>query len=171
MGRIAVVIAAVASSASIGGCGGGGTSLLGLGSPRSSTTSSSPTTSSPRASTASYVDSLRTEQLKLAAAERRIPARPRTPAALSQSITLLASAIGRLGSDLGAIVPPAPVAALHARLVATVRAYAVQLAGAARTALRPGGELAAANALLSATNTASRAFSATVVEIDRTLKR
>jgi hypothetical protein len=125
---------------------------------------------SPQASTA-YLAQLGKEQAKLAAAEQRIPAKPRTPAALSRSIALLAGAIGQLRQALAKITPPAPVSAAHKLLIAIMHDYAARLTAAAGAATRPGGELGAANELLAATNTASSAFSATISQIHATLKR
>jgi hypothetical protein len=118
-----------------------------------------------------YLDRLGAEQAKLAAAEKAIPRRARTAAQFSRAISLLAVAIRQLARDLGALRPPRSVRVAHARLLAIVRRYANQLAGAAVTATGVGGELPAANALISATSTASRQFSATVGEIERMLSR
>jgi hypothetical protein len=145
----------------VGGCGG--TSQL----PGARSTSTPAVT----AAADPYLSELNAEQAKLAAAERRIPTRPRTPAALSRSIGLLQAAIAQLGNDLETIRPPAAVASYHAQLVFTVNAYAAQLARVAATAARPDGELRAANMLLSSTNAASARFSATVAKIDAVLKR
>ena len=106
-----------------------------------------------------------------ASAERSIPARPRTPAALARSIGLLAKAVTKLGDDLGKTVPPAAVRQAHQRLVAIARGYAAALAAAAREAKRPGRESAAASALVASTNAASSSFTRTVGAIHRTLKR
>jgi hypothetical protein len=81
----------------------------------------------------------------------------------------LHSAIVRLESDLASIEPPARVAALHARLVAVTRAYAAELEEARAAAVRPDGQLQAANLLIDATNGASTAFGETVRRIDAVL--
>jgi hypothetical protein len=116
------------------------------------------------------VQALRRAQVRLAAAERAIPRRPRTSAQLSRSIRLLASAVRGLGGDLAAITPPTEVASQHARLVLIVRAYADRMEGAARVAGRPGGGLRAGNMLISATTAASSSFASTVATIDATLR-
>jgi hypothetical protein len=116
-----------------------------------------------------YMSQLSAAQAKLAAAERTIPRRPKTPAALTSSITLLASAVRRLGSDLSSIRAPDSVATLHARLVSIVAAYATQLALAARVSSSQGGELQAGKTLIASTDEASRAFSATVGQIESML--
>ena len=116
-----------------------------------------------------YLSALSAAQAKLAAAERTIPRRPKTPAALAHAISLLQFAIGNLSDNLAAIHPPASVAALHARLVAVVRTYAARLGHATRVASRPQGELAAVSLLSSATGEATRGFSDTVARIERTL--
>ena len=61
----------------------------------------------------------------------------------------------RLGQDLQAISPPAQVASQHAQLVAIMGTYADRLAAAAGTAVKPGGQLRAANMLIGATTAAS----------------
>jgi hypothetical protein len=131
------------------------------------TPSGTPTTTStaPSPAALAYLAALSREQAKLAAAERKIPRRPRTPAGLAQSIQLLRAAIVRLGGDLQAISPPASVASQHAQLVSIMRAYANQLNTAARTATTPRGQLRAANMLIGATAAASSRFSATVNQI------
>jgi len=120
-------------------------------------------------SRSAYLAALASEQAKLAAAERRIPRRPRTPAALAQAVSLLRGAIARLGRDLAAIRPPAAVTALHAQLISIVRSYAARLARVERAAARRSGALPAAGALVSATRRASGAFSETIGRIDRAL--
>jgi hypothetical protein len=127
------------------------------------------TTTAPGAAAVAYLAALSREQAKLAAAERKIPRRPRTPAGLAHSIRLLRSAIVRLGGDLQAISPPSSVASQHAQLVSIMRAYAAQLDTAARTATTPRGQLRAANMLISATVAASSQFSSTVKRISTAL--
>ncbi len=156
-GRIVAVIALAASGALIAGCGG--TGLL-----RGRTV-----TSAPALSNTQYLARLGQAQARLARAERSIPRHARTPAALSRAIFQLSGAVRRLGRDLAAIRAPRAVASPHARLVSIVGTYAGRLQGASRRALRPGGELAAARLLLDSTRSASRAFGATVSEIDRRL--
>jgi hypothetical protein len=112
-----------------------------------------------------YLSLLAVEQGKLAAAERTLPLRPKTPEALSRSIGALARAIQRFAGGLATITPPAGVARLHRRLVAVARAYHDQLAQLSRRARRPAGEVAAANALAADTSAASTAFTATIVKI------
>jgi hypothetical protein len=149
---------AIASGALLAsGCGGGSSS--------GQTQSSTPESSRAQA----YLSALSTAQSKLAASERAIPRRPKTPKALARAISLLHSAVRGLGINLAAIHPPASVAALHAQLVADVNAYAARLTDAARMAPRPGGELRAANLLSSATVEATRDFGTTVAKIDRAL--
>jgi hypothetical protein len=118
-----------------------------------------------------YLQELSAEQAKLAQAERGIPKRARTPAALSRSIALLGGAIGALAKGLSAIHPPEPVAGLHARLVRVVRAYFRSLTAAASSARTRAGELRAANALGTATESATSAFTATFSEITARLAR
>ena len=127
------------------------------------------TTTAPSPAAVAYLAALSREQAKLAAAERKIPRRPRTPAGLARSIQLLRAAIVRLGGDLQAISPPSSVASQHAQLVSIMRAYADQLDTAARTATTPRGQLRAANMLISATTAASSAFSSTVSQISSAL--
>jgi hypothetical protein len=134
-------------------------------------TSCGSSTHVPHATAQAYLRKLSAEQNKLAAAERRIPRRASSPAALASAIALLAGAVHRLERDLAAIDPPKPVSSLHARLVSVAHDYAQQLGQAARSARRPGGELAAAQALTSATHTASSAFSRSVASITSKLKR
>ena len=122
----------------------------------------------PRAN--AYLQRLSAEQTKLATAERRIPRRAASPAALARAISLLGDAVHRLERDLSAINPPDPVSKLHARLVLVAHGYRSQLEGAARTASRPGGEVAAAQTLTSSTDFASRAFSSTVASIKSKLR-
>jgi hypothetical protein len=140
----------------------GGTGLLGPASRATTAASRGPS---------AYLGLLAAEQSKLAAAERQIPRRARTPAQFSKAISQLAAAVRTLARDLEAIRPPASVSSAHAQLIAIVRAYASALADAARRAAHVGGELAAARTLLSATGAASRAFGATVTRIERVLAR
>jgi hypothetical protein len=160
MGPRVCVIALALGGAVIGGCGGG-TSVL------TSVTRKAP----PPVNPARYLAQMSDEQAKLSAAEQRIPTRPRTPAALSKSISLLAAAVARLADGLAALRAPPAVGRQHARLVSIVRAYRSQLVQAARIAVRPGGELRAEALLVSATDAASRAFTATVARINTTLQR
>ena len=118
-----------------------------------------------------YLSLLAVEQGKLAAAERTLPLRPKTPAALSRSIGALAGAIGRFADGLAAIKPPPGVAPLHRVLVAVARTYHDQLDEIALRARRPAGEVAAANALAADTSAASAAFTATIVKIHARLVR
>lgn len=122
-------------------------------------------------SRAAYLARLNAAQTRLAAAERRIPAHPRTPQALSHAIGLLAVAVQRLAGDLASIHPPALVASAHERLVSIVRTYAGSLTRAARAAASPGGGEAAGRSLEAATSAASQDFSATVAKINTTLGR
>jgi len=135
----------------------------------STTGTSTTTTTAPSPAALAYLAALSREQAKLAAAERKIPRRPRTPAGLAHSIQLLRAAIVRLRQDLQAISPPAQVASQHAQLVAIMGTYADRLAAAAGTAVKPGGQLRAANMLISATTAASSAFSSTVSQISSAL--
>jgi hypothetical protein len=151
----------VLAFASVAGCGG--TSQL--PGARQTSTKAATTATNP------YLLRLNAEQAKLAAAEQRIPTGARTPAALSRSISLLEGAIAQLANGLEAIKPPTSVASDHAHLVAIVRVYAAQLGQVAATAVRPDGELRAANMLVSATNAATAQFSATVGKIDAALNR
>jgi hypothetical protein len=128
------------------------------------------TTTSPSPAAVAYLAALSREQAKLAAAERKIPRAPRTPAGLAHSIQLLRAAIVRLGQDLQTISPPPTVAAQHAQLVSIMRAYANRLGAAARTAGKPGGQLRAANMLINATTAASSAFSSTVSQVNSALR-
>jgi hypothetical protein len=132
-------------------------------------TTGTPTTTTPSPAAMAYLAALSQEQAKLAAAERKIPRRPRTPAGLAHSIRLLRVAIVRLGQDLQAISPPPEVASQHAQLVSIMTTYADRLDAAARTAVKPGGQLRAANMLISATTAASSAFSSTVSQISSAL--
>jgi hypothetical protein len=140
-------------------------------------TTATPATTTTRTGTASqapspesvYLAQLGAEQARLAAAESRIPTSPRTPAALRRSIDLLGAAVRGLVDGLAGIHPPALVAAQHAHLISIRRAYAGTLAQAARLSVAPGGEPSAARLLLSATGTASQAFTATIDKIDSTL--
>jgi hypothetical protein len=133
------------------------------------TTGTLTTTTAPSPAAVAYLAALSREQAKLAAAERKIPRRPRTPAGLAHSIQLLRAAIVRLGHDLQAISPPAQVASQHAQLVSIMQTYADRLAAAGGTAVKPGGQLRAANMLISATTAASSAFSSTVSQISSAL--
>jgi hypothetical protein len=133
------------------------------------TGTSTTTTTAPSPAALAYLAALSREQAKLATAERKIPGGARTAAGLSHSIQLLRAAIVRLGRDLQTISPPSSVAAQHAQLVSIMRAYADRLRAAARTARRPGAQLRAANMLISATTTASEAFSSTVNQISKAL--
>lgn len=137
------------------------------------TTTGTPTTTTtaPSPAALAYLAALNREQAKLAAAERRIPRGARTAAGLSHSIQLLRAAIVRLEQDLQAISPPSAVAAQHAQLVSIMRAYADRLGAAAGTARRSGAQLRAANMLISATTTASQAFSSTVNQINAALRQ
>jgi hypothetical protein len=129
------------------------------------------TTTAPSPAALAYLAALNREQARLATAERKIPRGARTAAGLAHSIALLRAAIVRLGRDLQAISPPSSVAAQHAQLVSIMRAYADRLGAAARTARRPGAQLRAANMLISATTTASEAFSSTVNQINAALRQ
>jgi hypothetical protein len=168
MVRIAGVIALATGSAAVAGCAS--SSLV------SSSTATHPapapisaTTSTVSTNRAGYLAALSAEQGKLAATERNLPPRTDSPAALSHSITLLASAITRLAGDLASIRPPAQVAGAHAQLVGIVRSFASQLTRAAGMARQPNTEVAAAKLLIAATRTASGAFAATVAKIDAEL--
>lgn len=132
--------------------------------------STSTTTTAPSAESV-YLAQLGAAQAQLGAAEKQIPTSPRTPAALARSIELLASAVRGLADGLAAIKPPPSVAAQHAELAAIMRRYASQLQLAQRIALTPGGESRAGNLLISATDSASRTFTATIAAIDSTLGR
>ncbi len=112
-----------------------------------------------------YVARLSRLQASLAAAEARLPRRPRTPAQLARATALLAGAIGRLAAGLEAIAPPRSVAVLHRRLVAITRVYHGRLVSLARRAGRPADEVAAANALVRATAAASTGFTDTLAQI------
>ena len=157
-GRLGVAVALAALAVSTAACGGT-SQLLGT------------STTSNKQATAAYIGQLNAAQARLANAEKRIPARPRTPAALSRSIALLAVAIHRLAGDLAAIHPPTAIATEHGRLVSIVRNYAVRLTRTARTAASPGGELPATRGLVSATSATSQAFTSTVAKINTTLQR
>jgi hypothetical protein len=178
MARTLSLIVVVIGGASLTGCAP--TTLLvtrheGSRTPAASTTAgsspttSTPTTAKPGPQARAYLAALSREQARLAAAERRIPRRARTPAALARSIGLLRLAIVRLGNDLQKIAPPSPVAAKHARLVAIVQAYAARLALAQHVALTRGGELQAIRMLVDATTAASASFGSTVRQIDAAL--
>jgi hypothetical protein len=151
------VILGIAGSALLAGCGGSG--LL-----------ERTTLSVPR-SAVGYLTALGGAQARLAAAERQVPRRARTPAALARAISLLAAAVRALAADLAAIRAPGPVRTLHARLVEIVRSYREQLASISRLAVRPRRELDAATMLLSATTGASGAFGTTIARIEAALSR
>jgi hypothetical protein len=158
----------------LAGCGDS-TRLFHSGS-TASHTRSTPTAAAPPAETATgpsrqsvYLAQLGAEQARLAAAEARIPTRPRTPAALGRSIDLLATAVGRLADGLARIRAPAAVASRHAQLVTIMRTYAATLGRAGRIAVLPGKEVQAGRLLISATDAASSAFTATIAAIDSTL--
>lgn len=155
MVRIATMLAA---GTLLAGCGGGASSSIGA---------QSIGPASPPAE--AYVAGLNAAQSKLAAAERAIPRRPKTPKALAGAISLLQSAIRGLSDNLSSIHPPTSVAALHAQLVAIVRTYAARLGHAARVASQPFDELAAARLLSSATDEATQDFTATVAKINQAL--
>ncbi len=155
------LIAVAASGLLATGCAGT-SRLLGHGTP-----TPAPKTQAGR----TYLQELSAEQAQLAQAEKAIPKRARTPAALSRSIALLAGAIDALAKGLSAIHPPEPVAGLHARLVRVVRGYLGRLTAAARDARTRAGELRAANALATATQSATSAFTATFSEITARLAR
>ena len=144
MARTLNLIVVAASAAALTGCAR--TTLLinhkeaSKTSSTSTTGTSTTTTTTPSPAALSYLAALSREQAKLAAAERKIPRRPRTPAGLAHSIRLLRAAIVRLGQDLQAISPPAQVASQHAQLVSIMRTYADRLAAAAGTAVKPGGQ-------------------------------
>ena len=135
----------------------------------STTATSTTTTTTPSPAAVAYLAALSHEQARLATAERKIPRRPRTPAGLAHSIALLRTAIVRLGRDLQGISPPSEVASQHAQLVSIMHTYADRLGAAASTAVKPGGQLRAANMLISATTAASSAFSSTVNQISSAL--
>jgi hypothetical protein len=135
-----------------------------------STRTTSTTTTTPSAQSV-YLAQLGAAQAQLGAAEKQIPTSPRTPAALARSIELLAGAVRRLADGLAAIKPPPSVATRHAQLAAIMHRYAAQLQLAQRIALTPGGESRAGSLLISATDSASRAFTATIAAIDSTLGR
>jgi hypothetical protein len=135
----------------------------------STTGTSTTTTTTPSPAAVAYLAALSREQARLAAAERKIPRRPRTPGGLAHSIQLLRAAIVRLGQDLRGTSPPADVASQHAQLVSIMQTYADRLGAAASTAAKPGGQLRAANMLISATTAASSAFSSTVSQISSAL--
>lgn len=179
MSRTLNLIVVAASAAALTGCARttllinhnetsktSSTSTTGTSTSGTSTT----TTTAPSPAALAYLAALSREQAKLAAAERKIPRRPRTPAGLAHSIQLLRAPIVRLGQDLQAISPPAEVASQHAQLVAIMRTYADRLAAAAGTAVKPGGQLRAAKMLISATTAASSAFSSTVSQISSALR-
>ena len=147
------------------------TSTTGTSTTSTSTTSTSTTTTTtPSPAAVAYLAALNHEQARLAAAERKIPRGPRTPAGLAHSIQLLRAAIVRLGHDLQRISPPPDVASQHAQLVSIMQTYADRLGAAASTAVKPGGQLRAANMLISATTAASSAFSSTVSQISSALR-
>ena len=164
MGR---AVAMIAAAIALSGCGS--TALL-TGTRSQTTTRTGVASSGPAgASSAQYLARLEREQQKLAAAEHRLPRHAATPAALSRAISLLEAAIDRLAADLEAVRPPTAVRGLHDRLIAVMRTYAARLAIAARAARRASGEPQAASELLSATDEASRRFSLTIDQIDRTV--
>jgi hypothetical protein len=177
MARTLSLILAAVSAAALTGCAR--TTLLinhNEGSQTTPTSTTGTTTGAPTTTTTSpspaavaYLAALSREQAKLAAAERKIPRRPRTPAGLARSIRLLRVAIVQLGHDLQAISPPPEVASQHAQLVSIMGSYADRLDAATRTAVKPGGQLRAANMLISATAAASSQFSSTVSQISSAL--
>ena len=179
MARTLNLIVVAASAAALTGCARttllinhNDTSKTSSTSTTGTSTSGTPTTTTattPSPAALSYLAALSREQAKLAAAERKIPRRPRTPAGLAHSIQLLRAAIVRLGHDLQAISPPAEVASQHAQLVSIMQTYADRLGAAARIARQPGAQVRAANMLISATTAASSAFSSTVSQISSAL--
>jgi hypothetical protein len=157
--RTAAIIAALLIGCwGAAGCGGSGSSSSGLGRPALS------------AASQRYSSELAGAQARLAAAERKLPLGPRTPAALSNSIGLLAGAIARLGDDLQRIAAPASVSREHGRLITIVRGYRAQLERAAADARAPGGVGRAGSELVAATTAASSSFDATVARIDARLR-
>src|SRR5437868_14391667 len=109
MARTLNLIVVAVSSAALTGCAR--TTLLlnhnhgtktSATSTTATTTTGTPTTGTPTTTTApspaavAYLAALSREQAKLAAAERKIPRRPRTPTGLAHSIQLLRVAIVRL---------------------------------------------------------------------------
>ena len=136
---------------------------------RSGTPTTTTTTPSPAA--VAYLAALSREQAKLAAAERKIPRRPRTPAGLAHSIRLLRAAIvaarrrpaGDLTAGLGRGAA-CPARVDHAEPTPT---NSTQQHARRRS---PRGQLRAANMLISATTAASSAFSSTVSQISTTLR-
>lgn len=163
--RVLVLLALLA----FGGCSNT-TQLFHRTVERRVSSTSTTTTTAPSAESV-YLAQLGAAQAQLGAAEKQIPTSPRTPAALARSIELLASAVRGLADGLAAIKPPPSVAAQHAELAAIMRRYASQLQLAQRIALTPGGESRAGNLLISATDSASRTFTATIAAIDSTLGR
>jgi hypothetical protein len=155
---VAWVLAALALALLAGGCGGG-TKLL----PRGGGGGGGGSTAPPVAGR--YLAQLSAEQARLARAEAALPPRPRTPAALSRSIRLLARAIHRLATGLAAIHAPPGLERLHRRLVAVAARYHAQLVRLAPQARRPEREVAAANALAAATSRASDAFTTSFARI------
>jgi hypothetical protein len=178
MARTLNLIVVAVSSAALTGCArttllinhNEGSTTSATSTTGTTTTGTPTTTTAPSPAALTYLAALSREQAKLAAAERKIPRRPRTPAGLAHSIQLLRVAIVRLGQDLQAISPPPDVASQHAQLVSIMRAYADRLGAAARTAGQPGAQLRAANMLISATTAASSAFSSTVNQISDALR-
>ncbi len=118
---------------------------------------------------ARYLEQLSAAQSRLGRAEAALPARPRTPAALSHTIGLLARAIDRLAVGLAAIHPPLGIAVLHRRLVSIAGGYHQRLVVIARQARRPELEVAAANSLARVTGVASDALTSTFARIRRRL--
>jgi hypothetical protein len=173
MGARHSIVAALVVILAVSGCGGTRllhrTTTTAVAHKTTITTTTSTTTTTPAPATRAYVSELRSEEQTLVAAERKIPTRATTPRALAHSATLLAAAVSRLAQGLATIQPPAAVAADHAHLVAVARTYAGELRSASSTASKRG-KLAAAGALLiSATNTASSQFGATLTKIYSTL--
>ncbi len=175
--RSPIAAAAVAVAVALGGCGGTSRVLIRSSPPPTTTTTIAgettttvTTTTTPAGpSPSKYVRELRSEEQTLAAAERSIPTRARTPQQLAHSATLLAVAVSRLAQGLATVRPPAKVAADHAHLVAVARSYASQLRIAASMATRRGKQASAGALLISATNTASTQFGTTLTKIYSTL--
>lgn len=156
---VASALAALATALLAAGCGGG-TKLL----PRGGGGGGGGSTAAPPVA-GRYLAQLSAEQARLARAEAALPARPRTPAALSHSIGLLARAIDRLATGLAAIHAPPGLERLHRRLVAVAERYHAQLVTLGPQARRPEREVAAANALAAATSRASDAFTTSFARI------
>jgi hypothetical protein len=157
------IAAALAALLTLSGCGG--TELL----RHPGASNARQTTTTPAPDARQYLAQLRAAEQQLAEAERSIPTTAATPQALSQSTSLLAAAVSRLGDNLSAITPPPSVGKQHAQLVSVVRVYAQQLRSAAALATKPGGETQAGSLLVSATNRASAQFNATLAAIYSTL--